>query len=313
LSVADRSWLRAGFAIALAVACASGTAVRAQGDGQTELPSREAARRDGPPRLEPLRVLGAVDPDRAMSPDEARALQESVRLAREDAADALGRERAHCYRQFFVNACLSDVGQRERLVRARLDRLEVAANRTLREHTALELNERAAADLARRATDASDEAARRDENRRAYEARQVAAQAEQAQREAQAPELARQAEANRVERARREAENAARRREAEVRAQQDAPNAAARARELEARRLEREAGDARELERREARRDERERSDEAARRRAETPPAPRRPGAKSPAAVPPVSGPAAPGGGSVPAVPVPSGSAGGAR
>ena len=152
MAVAERGWRRTGFAVALAMACATGTMAHAQGEGQTEPPSREAPMHDGPPRLEPLRVLAAVDPDGAMSPDEARALQEAVRLAREDAADAIGRERAHCYRRFFVNACLSDVAQRERLVRARLDRIEVAANRRLREHTALELNERAAADLARRAT-----------------------------------------------------------------------------------------------------------------------------------------------------------------
>ena len=252
----ERGLRVAGVAAVLAAVLATGASARGQGATQGEFGSEPAAelRRDGPPRLEPLRVLAAVDPDRPMSADEARALQASVRVAREETGDALMRERIVCYRRFFVNACLSDVGRRERLVRSRLDRLEVAANRSLRERSALELNERAASDLEQRALTELDDSRRRDENRRSYEARQAAAEAEQARRLAQAPELARQAQANRAERARREAETAARRREAEQRAKQDVPNAAARARELEARRLEREAGDERELTQREARR-----------------------------------------------------------
>jgi colicin import membrane protein len=260
-----------GLALVLASLLASGPPARAQGEGGLELERAAAPVPDGPPRIEPLRVLAAVDPERQMSPDEARALQSAVREAREDTADALLRERIACYRRFFVTACLADLGRRERRIRARLDRLEVAANRTLREHSALELNARTAAELARREATEADDSARLEENRRAYESRQAAAELAQARREAQAPDLARQAEANRSERARREAGAAARRRDAETRSIQDAPNAAARAGALEARRLEREAGDAREAMRRESRKADRERREGEARKREASP------------------------------------------
>jgi colicin import membrane protein len=260
-----------GLASVMAALLASGPQARAQGEGGLESERAAAPVSDGAPRIEPLRVLGSVDPEREMSPDEARALQSAVREAREDSADGLLRERIACYRRFFVTACLADVGRRERQVRARLDRLEVAANRTMREHSALELNARTAAELERREATEPDDSARREENRRAYESRQAAAELEQARREAQAPDLARQAEANRSERARREAGAAARRRDAETRSIQDAPNAAARASALEVRRLEREAGDAREALQRESRKADRERREEAARKREASP------------------------------------------
>jgi hypothetical protein len=297
---------RASLAIAAVVAAllAPGQAARAQGEGSPETERAAAPTRDEPPRIEPRSVLAAVDPEREMSPDEARALQAAVREAREDTGDALLRERIACYRRFFVTACLADLGRRERLVRARLDRLEVAANRTLREHSALELNVRTAEDLERRQAAEPDDSARRDENRRAYESRQAAAELEQVRREAQAPDLARQAEANRSERARREAAAAARRRDAEARSRQDAPNAAARAGALEARRLEREAADAREQVRRESRKADRERREAEARKRDESPGAarPGRPG-RLPQEAP---APKVPGGmGAAPAPPAP--------
>jgi hypothetical protein len=272
---------RASLAIAAVVAAllAPGQAARAQGEGSPETERAAAPTRDEPPRIEPRSVLAAVDPEREMSPDEARALQAAVREAREDTGDALLRERIACYRRFFVTACLADLGRRERLVRARLDRLEVAANRTLREHSALELNVRTAEDLERRQAAEPDDSARRDENRRAYESRQAAAELEQVRREAQAPDLARQAEANRSERARREAAAAARR-------------------------LEREAADAREQVRRESRKADRERREAEARKRDESPGAarPGRPG-RLPQEAP---APKVPGGmGAAPAPPAP--------
>jgi hypothetical protein len=260
-----------GLAAVLAVLLASVPQALAQGEGGLELERAAAPVPDGPPRIEPERVLASVDPEREMSPDEARALQTAVREAREDTSDGLLRERIACYRRFFVTACLAEVGRRERQIRARLDRLEVAANRTLREHSALELNARTAAALERREASEPDDSARREENRRAYESRQAAVELEQARREAQAPDLARQAEANRSERARREAGAAARRRDAETRSIQDAPNAAARAGVLEARRLEREAADAREAARRESREADRERREAQARNREASP------------------------------------------
>jgi hypothetical protein len=232
-----------------------------------------------PPRVDPTALLPGVDPDAPMDVERARALQEAVRVAREQANDGLLRERIACYRRFFVYRCWADVDAREREARGRLDRIEVAANRTLREARALELNERLAADLAERARVAGSDAERREENLRSHEARRAAAEAEAARREAEAPALAERAQANRAERARREAEVRARREEAERRAGQDAENAAARARMLEARQREREAAERREAERREARRADRERREAEARQRAEQPPS-RRPGAR---------------------------------
>jgi colicin import membrane protein len=296
MGMAERGPRTARIALRLAVVVAALLApwleARAQGEGSLELERAAEPLRDGPPRIEPRRVLATVDPKREMSPDEARALQTAVREAREDTGDALLRERIACYQRFFVTACLADVGRRERLVRARLDRLEVAANRTLREQSALELNVRTAAELERRDAAEPDDSARREENRRAYESRQAATELEQARREAQAPDLARQAEANRSERARRETETAARRRDAETRSRQDAPNAAARAGALEARRLEREAGDAREAVQRESRKADRERREEEARKR-EASPRPVRP-ARPPADATAPAAPAVP-------------------
>lgn len=265
-----------GLAAVVAVLLVPWLEALAQGEGSPELERTAEPVRAGPPKVEPRRVLATVEPSHEMSPDQARALQTAVREAREDTGDALLRERIACYRRFFTTACLADVGRRERLVRARLDRLEVTANRSLREQSALELNERTATELERREGAEPDDSARREENRRAYESRQAATELEQARREAQAPELARQAEVNRSERVRRESEAAARRQEAETRSRQDAPNAAARAGALEARRLEREAGDAREAVRRDSRKADRERREEEVRKRDESPRFPRR-------------------------------------
>jgi hypothetical protein len=253
--------------VALLVALVAGGAGAQDEGGAIGGDDRSAPRETAAPRLTPGAILPAVDPDAPMDPERARALQDVVRIAREDADDALVRERIACYRRFFVSRCLADVRERERLIRARLDRIEVAVNRTLREADALELNRRTAEALAAREASAAADAARRDENRRAFEARTAAAEAERARREAEAPEIERRAAANRAERERREAENAQRRADAERRAAGDAERAAARQRELDERRRETEARDAREAAQRARRREEAARREEEAGRR----------------------------------------------
>ena len=252
----------------------------AEGDLGLGAPSAVQPASPAPARFDPDKVLADVDPRAPMDTDRARELQEAVRIAREDAADALLRERIACYRRFFVYRCWADVEARERTVRAKLDRIEVAANRTLREAKALELNERTASSLAEREATSESDALRREENARQYTSRQEAAANQAAQREAEADDLARRTEANRAERERREAEARARREEADRRATQDAANAAARARALEARRVEREASERREAERRATRQEDRARRDAEAKAREESPPPPRRPGAR---------------------------------
>jgi flagellar biosynthesis GTPase FlhF len=165
------------------------------------------------PKLAPEAVLPDVDPEAPIDVARAGALRDVVRTAREDALDALVRERIACYDRLLINGCLADVQARERAVRSRLDRIEVAVNRTLREAAAFESYRREAEAIAAREREAEADAARRAENRRAFEARTTSAEAARLQRDAEAPELARRAAANRAERERREAENAARRAE----------------------------------------------------------------------------------------------------
>lgn len=169
-------------------------------------------------------------------PDEARTIRDQVPSVRESASDALLRERIACYRRFLMNACIADVDRRERLVDARLDRIEIAAQQAIREAAAVELNRREAEAIASRAARENRETSTRAGNRQAFEARQEAADAERQRREAEQPDLERRAAANRAERERREAQNAARREEAERRAVQDAANAAARRQAVDQRR-----------------------------------------------------------------------------
>ncbi|MFN8840050.1 MAG: hypothetical protein ACK5XG_14940 [Burkholderiales bacterium] len=266
-------------------------AAHAQGEGSTE-PLDVAATAPGvSTKLRAPAVLPEVDANAPMDVARARTLQDAVKIAREDADDTLTRERIACYRTFFVNRCLADVRVRQRQVESRLDRIEVAVNRTLREADALELNRRAAQVLAEREERADADAARREENRRAYEARTASAEAERVQREAEAPELERRAAANRAERERRESENAQRRVDAERRAGGDPERAAARERELAARRRETEAREARDATQRARRREEAaRREEEAARRVAQREASGRRPvgGAKAVEPVVPV-------------------------
>ncbi len=196
-----------------------------------------------------------------IGPDEARAVRDQVPTVRESARDALVRERIACYRRFLTNACIADVDRRERLVDARLDRIEIAAQQAIREAAAVDLNRRAAEAIRDREAREAAEASARAGNRRTYETRLEAAEAERAQRDAERPELERRAAANRAERERREARNAVRREEAARRAEQDAGNAAARRQALEQRRVDGEARDEREAARRTARQADRPRTE----------------------------------------------------
>jgi hypothetical protein len=263
-------------------------AVRAQAEVETgwDRSAELGAVRPPPPRIEPGTLLPDVDPGAPMTPERARALQQAVGETRQDAADAFVRERIDCYRRLLVNRCLGDVDARARAATARLDAIEVGANRTLREAGALELNRRAAASIDARAADAPAESARREENRRAFEARLAAAQAERARREADAPELERRASANRAERERREAQNAQRRAEAEQRATQDAANAEARTREVERQRVQAAEREATEAQRAAGRRAEAQRRLEQAERRSAQPPASSRLKSATPSAAP---------------------------
>ncbi|MFN9775229.1 MAG: hypothetical protein ACK54X_21710 [Burkholderiales bacterium] len=254
--------------LALVAAHPCAGAAHGQSEGGTEPFDDASAARGASTALRAQAILPGVDANAPMDVARARALQDAVKIAREDADDTLTRERIACYRTFFVNRCLAGVRVRERQIESRLDRIEVAVNRTLREADALDLNRRAAQALAERDERADTDAARREENRRAYEARTASAEAERAQREAEAPELERRTAANRAERERREAENAKRRVDAERRAGDDPERAAARERELEARRRETEAREARDATQRARRREEAARREEEAARRA---------------------------------------------
>jgi hypothetical protein len=255
-----------------------------------------SAQTAAPLRVDPAAVLRQFDLRDTMDADTARSAQSAVRVARDEIADTLVRERIACYRKFLVNACLADVGRRDRLAASRLDDVEIAANQALREATALALNRRIAADIAEQARRGPDDAASHEENRRTFEARAASAAAAQAARERDAPELERQAQANRAERTRREADNAKRREEAARRATEDGANAKARAEAIEANRKRAEVREAQAKERSEANRIDAERRVTEQRERDARPPATKRPGSR---AVPP-AGPA-------PAQPLPGG------
>jgi len=271
---------RAGWcAVFTAVLMMSGTtSAFAQEDGMTGQ-VREAVRMPEPTPVDPDAVLRGVDPDAVMTPERAAELQVAVREARADVRDLAVRERIGCYRRFFMNACLADVGRRERRADVRLDRIEIAANRRLREANALELNERAAVELEQRAAATDADSVERDANRRAYEDRIAASAAESARRAAEAPELERRGQANRAQRQQREAQATARRAEAAERAKQDASRAAARERELAEQRRSIATKTTQEAEQRERRKEDAARREAEARARAERPPARRSGGA----------------------------------
>jgi hypothetical protein len=223
---------RVGCAVLAAVLALTGATVAyGQDDGVTPQ-VREVVRFPEPIPVDPDAVLAGVDPDAPMTRERAAELQEQVREARADVSDLAVRERIDCHRRFFLNACLADVGRRERRADVWLDRVEIAANRRIRELDALELNQRSAEQLAQRAAADEADARERDANRRAYEDRIAASAAEGARREAEAPELERRGDANRARLQQREAQAATRRAEAAARATQDSARAAAREREL---------------------------------------------------------------------------------
>lgn len=173
---ASRLFHGAAIGIALLVLASLLTdSVRAEEGGAPTRPTSAEGRPSVPRRVEPTEVMPQVSLRTLPDVDEARRLQREVREAREDTADALLRERIACYRRTLVYRCLSDVDARERLIRARLDRIDFLANQSIREAQALELNQRAARDLAERAARAESEAAQREDNQRKFEARSQAA------------------------------------------------------------------------------------------------------------------------------------------
>lgn len=279
--------------LAVASLMATGAAPGRAGEwGGGPPPSEPRVVSTDPARVDPVAVLPGIDPESlAGDTRAARAAQETVRAARIEVQDTATRERIACYRRFLVNACLADVDRRARMAEARLDGIEVAANQSLREAAALELNRQAAARNAERDASAAADAAGREENRRAAQAREAAAEEARAAREREAPVLIRRTEANRAERARREAENATRREEAARREGEERANIAARERAIESNRRREEARAAKELERREQGREEAARRLEQERRLAEPPPARRR--SPAPAVIAPTT-PAAP-------------------
>jgi hypothetical protein len=161
------TWARAApvhrlacLALVAALACAG--AAHGQSEGGTEPFDDDSAARGASTALRAQAILPGVDANAPMDVARARALQDAVKIAREDADDTLTRERIACYRTFFVNRCLAGVRVRERQIESRLDRIEVAVNRTLREADALDLNRRAAQALAERDERADTDAARRE-------------------------------------------------------------------------------------------------------------------------------------------------------
>ncbi len=199
-----------------------------------------------PVPVDPESVLTAFDVSRPMDVETAQAALKAAALARDEADDALLRERIACYRRFMVTRCLADVMSRQRLVDSRIDAVEVFANQTVRESAALALNQRAARALEERAAVSATEAAKALDNLKSFEARIEAAEKARLEREREAPELERQALAARAERERREKENAIRRAEAATRAAEDPVFVAERERRLEENRLRLQAREARE-------------------------------------------------------------------
>jgi hypothetical protein len=221
-----------------------------------------------PTRLTAEQVLADVDPSGPLAPDTAREALRRLPQAREASRDALLRERIDCYRRFFVNRCLADVGSRERRVTNRIDAIEVRARQSLREQAAYERAEREARGLSEAARSEQAEADRRRENREAFAAREAAAAEDRARREREAPELERREAANRAAREKREAAVAQRGAQAASRAAQAPTNATAREREIADAERRRVQADTREAARRERRRQDAERRvDEAEERR----------------------------------------------
>ena len=196
--------------------------------------------------VDPKSILTAFDLSAPMDIVTANAAIKAVAQSRDAADDALLRERIACYRRFLVTRCLADVTSRERLVDSRIDAVEVAANQVLRENAALELNRRTAIALEERAAASAAEAARTLDNLKAFEARIESAEKARIEREREAPELERRAQALRVDRERREKENALRRDASATRAAQDAVFAAEREKRLEENQLRLQAREARE-------------------------------------------------------------------
>jgi len=199
-----------------------------------------------PVPVDPALVLTAFDLSRPMDDETAQAALKAAVLARDEADDALLRERIACYRRFMVTRCLADVMSRQRLVDSRIDAVEVFANQTLRESAALALNQRTARALEERAALSAAEAAKALENLKSFEARIEAAEKVRLEREREAPELERRALAARAERERREKENAVRRAQSAARAAEDPVFAAEREKRLEENQLRVQAREARE-------------------------------------------------------------------
>jgi hypothetical protein len=196
--------------------------------------------------VDPKSILTAFDLSAPMDVETANAAIKAAAQARDEAGDALLRERIACYRRFLVTRCLADVSSRERLVDSRIDAVEVAANQVLRESTALELNRRAAIAIEERAAASAAEAARTLDNLKAFEARIESAEKARIEREREAPELERRAQALRADRERREKENALRRDESATRAAQDGVFSGERDKRLEENQLRLQAREARE-------------------------------------------------------------------
>jgi len=196
--------------------------------------------------VDPGSVLKAFDVSRPMDVETAQVARTAAGRARDETDDALLRERIACYRRFLVTRCLADVTSRQLLVESRINAVEVAANQSLRENAALELNQRTARTLEERAAASATEAAKALDNLKSFESRIQAAEKARLERERDAPELERQAQAARADRERREKENAIRRADAATRAAEDPVFVAERERRLEENRLRLQAREARE-------------------------------------------------------------------
>jgi hypothetical protein len=196
--------------------------------------------------VDPGSVLRAFDVSRPMDVETAQTARTAAGRAREETDDALLRERIACYRRFLVTRCLADVTSRQLLVESRINAVEVAANQSLRDNAALELNQRTARTLDERAAARATEAANALDNLKSFESRIQAAEKARLERERDAPELERQAQAARADRERRQKENAIRRAEAATRAAEDPVFVAERERRLEENRLRLQAREARE-------------------------------------------------------------------
>jgi len=199
-----------------------------------------------PMSVDPGSVLRAFDVSRPMDVETAQIARTAAGRAREETDDALLRERIACYRRFLVTRCLADARSRQLLVESRINAVEVAANQSLRDNAAFELNQRTARTLEERAAASATEAAKALDNLKSFESRIQAAEKARLERERDAPELERQAQAARADRERREKDNAIRRAEAAARGAEDPVFVAERERRLEENRLRLQAREARE-------------------------------------------------------------------